>query len=183
MLSAEANVATDRPSRYLVQLCQHVEQLHDRAVKHHGGEGPASDAKVEFSETEGSIDFGWARCTVRASRDTLTLHAEAPDEASLRRLQDLVGERVTQIGRRDGLTVEWEQAPAASPGPWPPNWVADRPKDRTADASTGPPRWAKVFGIVAIVVVVLVSVMLLSGHNPGRHGGQGRPATSVSVDV
>jgi hypothetical protein len=32
------------------------------------------------------------------------------------------------------------------------------------------PRWVKVFGIIAVVVVVLVIVALLSGHGPGRHG-------------
>jgi hypothetical protein len=32
------------------------------------------------------------------------------------------------------------------------------------------PRWVKVFGIVAVIVVVLFVVMLFSpGHGPGRH--------------
>jgi hypothetical protein len=179
MLSAEATVATERPSRYLVQLCQHVEQLRSRAVSHHGDAAPASDAKVEWSETEGSLDFGWARCTVHAGEGALTLQAQAPDEASLQRLQDLIGRRITQIGRRDQLAVEWKQVAEPRPGPWPPNWVSERP----ADQATGAPRWVKVLGIVAIVVVLLVIAMLLGGHNPGRHGGQGTPATSVSVDT
>jgi hypothetical protein len=33
----------------------------------------------------------------------------------------------------------------------------------------GTPRWVKAFGIVAIVLVLLVAIMLLSGHGPGRH--------------
>ena len=33
----------------------------------------------------------------------------------------------------------------------------------------GTPRWIKVFGIIAIVVVLLVVFMLLTGHGPGRH--------------
>jgi hypothetical protein len=37
----------------------------------------------------------------------------------------------------------------------------------------GTPRWVKVFGIVAIVLVVLVAIMLLSGHGPGRHASSG----------
>lgn len=39
---------------------------------------------------------------------------------------------------------------------------------------TGPPRWVKVFGIVALVVVGLLVVLLLAGggeHGPGRHTG------------
>jgi hypothetical protein len=32
------------------------------------------------------------------------------------------------------------------------------------------PRWVKVFGIVAAVLVVLVVILLLTGnHGPGRH--------------
>jgi hypothetical protein len=37
----------------------------------------------------------------------------------------------------------------------------------------GTPRWVKAFGIVAIVLVVLVAIMLLSGHGPGRHTSSG----------
>jgi ABC-type transporter Mla subunit MlaD len=38
--------------------------------------------------------------------------------------------------------------------------------------TAGTPRWVKVFGIVAFVVVVLVVVMLVigrGGHGPSRH--------------
>jgi len=50
----------------------------------------------------------------------------------------------------------------------------------------GAPRWAKVFGIVAAVVVLLFLVLLLTGntHSPGRHfdGGEERaPAVEHSV--
>jgi hypothetical protein len=33
------------------------------------------------------------------------------------------------------------------------------------------PRWVKVFGIIALVLVLLIGIMLLSGgeHGPGRH--------------
>lgn len=34
----------------------------------------------------------------------------------------------------------------------------------------GPPRWVKVFGIVALLFIVLIVVLLLvGGHGPGRH--------------
>jgi ABC-type transporter Mla subunit MlaD len=38
--------------------------------------------------------------------------------------------------------------------------------------TAGTPRWVKVFGIIALVLVVLVVVMLVTGrggHGPGRH--------------
>jgi hypothetical protein len=40
----------------------------------------------------------------------------------------------------------------------------------------GTPRWVKVFGIIALVLVVLVVVMLVTGrggHGPGRHTSSG----------
>jgi hypothetical protein len=63
----------------------------------------------------------------------------------------------------------------------------DRGEEVDGRASTaGPPRWVKVFGIIALVLVVLVVVMLLVGgnHGPGRHVGNGtdRHASSSNVD-
>jgi hypothetical protein len=43
----------------------------------------------------------------------------------------------------------------------------------------GTPRWVKVFGIVVIVLVVLVAIMLLAGHGPGRHGSSGDAGSRV----
>lgn len=37
-------------------------------------------------------------------------------------------------------------------------------------STTGTPKWVKVFGIIAIVLVVLLAIALLTGHGPGRHG-------------
>ena len=54
----------------------------------------------------------------------------------------------------------------------------------------GTPRWAKVFGIIALVLVLLVVVIMASGvggdHGPGRHmpsGGVGgyTPPSSVTA--
>jgi len=49
----------------------------------------------------------------------------------------------------------------------------------------GAPRWVKVFGIIAIVVVLLLVVLKLTGHHgPGRHmrsGDVGGHASSSSV--
>jgi hypothetical protein len=55
----------------------------------------------------------------------------------------------------------------------PPNH-SDRGDDTDAPddgSTTDTPRWVKVFGIVALVVVLLIAVMLImrGGHGPGRH--------------
>jgi hypothetical protein len=78
--------------------------------------------------------------------------------------------------------------------------VADRPRydytegdtagGRDREATTGTPRWVKVFGIIALVVVLLFVILALTkgpggrGHGPDLHGldGRTRPA-SVSADL
>jgi hypothetical protein len=99
MLIAEARVETERSSRYLAQLCRHVNKASQAS--------PQMQAHVEWSDDRGEISFGWGRCTLRADPGVLTLRAEAPDEESLRRLQDRVSERLQRFGRRDNLTVTW----------------------------------------------------------------------------
>ncbi len=43
--------------------------------------------------------------------------------------------------------------------------------------TTGPPRWVKVLGVIALAVTVLVAVLLITGrggsHGPGRHTASG----------
>jgi hypothetical protein len=95
---AEARVATERPGRYLGQLCRHVNLL----VQTH-----RLQAHVEWSDDHGVISFGAGRCALRAEPGVLTLRAEAPDEQSLDRIEQRVAGRLEQIGRRDGLTVVW----------------------------------------------------------------------------
>lgn len=41
----------------------------------------------------------------------------------------------------------------------------------TADDNASTPRWVKVFGIIALVVILLFVILLLTrgSHGPGRH--------------
>ena len=48
--------------------------------------------------------------------------------------------------------------------------MADPPNDRESTSDT--PLWVKVFGVIALALVVLfVILMLTGGHGPGRHTG------------
>jgi hypothetical protein len=118
MLTAEARVETDRASRHLVQLCRHAGQMAQRPghrVRHDDGGHAAPEMRhVEWSDTHGTIDVGWGRCTLEATADALTLRAEAADEAHLRRLQDMIAGRLETIGSRDRLRVTWQQAAATT---------------------------------------------------------------------
>ena len=99
MLIAEASVTTDRASRYLGQLCQHLEAI---AQAH-----PQMPVRVEWSDDTGLITLGAARCRLHAGADALTMRAEAPDEQSLHQIEGRLTDRLEQIGRRDQLTVTW----------------------------------------------------------------------------
>jgi hypothetical protein len=78
--------------------------------------------------------------------------------------------------------------------------MADLPSspDSNGDTGVGPgrgltpgtPRWVKVFGIVALILVLLVVIMLVTGvggdHGPGRHmpfGGAGGHTPPIAHGV
>ena len=111
MPTAHADVSIDRASRYLVQLCEHLNQMRGHA--RHGAttrsNGPLQVRRVEWTDQHGVIEFPAARCTLDATEDTLTvtLVADEPDE--LRRMQDLFANRLQTIGRRDNLAIAWVQ--------------------------------------------------------------------------
>lgn len=132
MLTSQARVATDRAGRYLAQLCEHGGKMghpalrrfrghgHDRAGGDDGG--PPEVRRAEWSEfgadaevdASGVIDFGWGRCTLRATAGELLLRAEADDERSLRRIEEGIAARVQRIGRRDMLSVTWDRDPGGA---------------------------------------------------------------------
>ena len=121
MLAAEAQVRTESPGRYLTQLCRHAQQVHRlrHRPRNHGGDGPPPKVhRVECSETSGMISFGWGQCTLQATPGTLTLRAEAADQESLQRVQDIVARDIERFGKRNQLTVSWQRAqpPSARPG-------------------------------------------------------------------
>jgi hypothetical protein len=121
MLTAEAQIETDRPSRYLVQLCQHAAAMAGprghRPRIHPGGPAAHPDVQVqaEWSDTDGCIRFGpWGTCTITADAAGLLLRVEAADAAKLQLIQDVLTSDIRRFGRRDQLTVGWRshQAPA-----------------------------------------------------------------------
>jgi hypothetical protein len=129
MPASYAAVPTSRADRYLAQLCSHG-RLMSRLARHrrpgqgqgqghgdgHGDDGAPPVATATSAGTEGIIDFGWGRCTLRVTAGALTLHAEAADPGRLRQIQDGISARLQRIGRRDQLTVTWTEAqPATEP--------------------------------------------------------------------
>jgi hypothetical protein len=130
MLTAEARIETDRASRYLVQACRHftnqgrhmtgLAARHMAAAARHGGapsgSNPAAKARIEYSDTDGMIDFGWGRCTLQATPAALTLRAEAADEDNLQHVREILTGHIERFGRRDHITVTWRQTQAPGTG-------------------------------------------------------------------
>lgn len=108
MLS-EANLQTAQASELLVQLCR---QFQSRAAAH-----PDLGIAVEWSETRGSVNFGWARCVLEASPDALNLRVEADQADDLERLQELLTRHLERHDRGDQPAVHWSSGGehAASP--------------------------------------------------------------------
>ena len=52
-----------------------------------------------------------------ATPGTLTLRAEAADQGSLQRVQDIVTRDIERFGKRRQLTVTWQRVPAPSAQP------------------------------------------------------------------
>ena len=119
MPSAEAHVQTSSGGRYLARLCQHAGKMgrpqRHRPRAHGSSGGPPEVLHAECSETEGSIVLSWGRCAMKAAPDSLALHADAADEESLRRIQDMIAGRLEKFGRRENLSVTWHPAQAEIP--------------------------------------------------------------------
>jgi hypothetical protein len=104
--SAQTRIPTDRAGRYLVQLCQHLNQISGHA-RHGDASGPPPIRHVEWSDSHGVIEFAFGQCTLDATGDTLTVNLAAGDSNDLRKMQQTLTARLKTIGRRDNLVVTW----------------------------------------------------------------------------
>jgi len=125
MPASYTRIPTSRAARYLTQLSSHG-RLMSRLARHrapgrgqghgdgHVNGGAPPVATASSAGAEGVIDFGWGRCTLRATAGALTMYAEAGDPQRLRQIQDGISARLQRIGRRDQLAVTWTEAPPAT---------------------------------------------------------------------
>ncbi|SDH27819.1 hypothetical protein SAMN05421505_113117 [Sinosporangium album] len=90
-----ATVATDRPERYLKQLCSHL----------------GRKIQADYTETEGHLTFDMGRGVVSAGEGVLTMRAIADDAESLAIVEDIIGRHLEGFGQRDNLKVIWQFVP------------------------------------------------------------------------
>jgi hypothetical protein len=123
LLTAEAVIQTAYPERYLARLGTHAAKMRQhpgsRLRAHGSGQSPPEMQHAEWSATRGTVRLNWGGWTMQATPGALTLRAEAADQASLQRIQDMLTTRLEKLGSREHLTVTWQQAPtpAGEPGP------------------------------------------------------------------
>jgi len=105
----EANVQTTQASEWLAELCR---QFQERAATH-----PELGIQVAWSESHGSVDFGWGGCTLHARPDALNLRVEADQADDIERLQELVTRHVERLASGEQAAMAWSTSgePAASP--------------------------------------------------------------------
>ena len=100
MPTAQTRVTTDRASRYLVQLCEHLNQLKDRRQQHGGNDtehGPGAQ-RVEWTDVHAMIEFAFGCCELRADDDGLVILLTADDLKALNRMQEMFTSRIEMIG-------------------------------------------------------------------------------------
>jgi hypothetical protein len=90
-LEATATIATDQPSRYLLQLCKHLR-----------GKVP-----VEFDDSHGAITVGAGSCTLDALDGALVVHVTGTDPESIAQLESIVARHLKKFDRHDSLVIEW----------------------------------------------------------------------------
>lgn len=191
----EAQIETERPSRYLVQFCKHAEAMgrsHGPRA-HLGGMLATGELRVnaEWSDTDGTVTFTpWGQCTMRAEENTLSVRIEATDEENLRQIQDIVTRDFTRFSQRDPLTVNWR--PAEETGSHTPTQTG-KPATRRrrlslktialatvaalviavhlglGGAALTNSRWTTGAVIVALVVVALKIGLIVFGRRGIRH--------------
>ena len=111
MRTAEADIRTEHAARYLARLCGHASKMGTaghRRLSHARGDVPPEVRRVECSGTEGTVSLDWGQWTMRVLPGRLAVRAEAADQESLRRIQDLLTARLQKFGRREHLTVHWQ---------------------------------------------------------------------------
>jgi hypothetical protein len=97
-LTARADVPTDAPARYAKQLVSHLGR------------------KVEFT-TDGARStaiIAGGTGVIEVGEGVLTLRAEASDDETLDRVQDVLGRHLERFGQRNELTVVWTADQPAS---------------------------------------------------------------------
>lgn len=104
--TSEAHVVTQNGPRYLADVCRQLEQR----VR----ERPGPDITVEWTDSDGTIDLGWACGVLGADKTGLSLRVEAYAEDALDQVCELIA-RHLETHADEPIVVTWSHQRRADP--------------------------------------------------------------------
>jgi len=120
----QAQIQTERATRFLVQFCQHAGAMggggHTPRLHLHAAMARREmQVTADWSDTSGTVTFHpWGRCTLTADGGTLTVRIDASDVDGMTQIRDVIDRDLQRFSRRDPLVVTWQDLgdAAARPG-------------------------------------------------------------------
>lgn len=93
MTTTQANVPTDKASRYLQQLCKHWSHKFE----------------VTFDAESGHVPLPIGDARMKAGADALTVTLTTPEGGDMAKLQDVVASHLNRFAFREGeLVYDWQ---------------------------------------------------------------------------
>jgi len=93
MLTASSQFKTEKPGKYLVQLCKHF----------------AHKVDVSYTEQEGKVNFPGGMALLNNKEDCLEFYVEAATEEQLEICQSVIESHIVRFAFREKLeSLNWE---------------------------------------------------------------------------
>lgn len=113
MPAAQVTISTSRAVVYLTRLCGHAGKMSAAAMRlhsrprAHGSGAPPQVKHVRRDGDQATVTLDCGQWTMHATPGQLSISAQAPDQSSLQRIQDLLTARLRTLGSREQLTITW----------------------------------------------------------------------------
>lgn len=91
MLTAQAQVRTEKAVRYLKALCNHF----------------SHKVQASYDENTGHVDFGIGSCEMQATNDLLSFQIRCENEAGFNQVKFVVADHLQRFSGEDALQVLW----------------------------------------------------------------------------
>jgi hypothetical protein len=183
MAVLEGHVVTDRPERYIKQLCQHAAALGRRGPHQLTAHGSEMEALREvtvgasWTDSAGSIDLvPWGRCELQSVDGGFGISIEADSTEHLDRIADRIERNIARIGK-GSLSIHWAADRVAPPGrhthlltAFGLLAVASVVVVHLGIGALLIDRWRWTAGAVALVVTVKLFLVFVVGRR--LHGGR-----------
>ena len=154
----EAQIETERASRYLVQFCKHAAAMgsggHSPRMHLHGTVARREvQVAAQWSDTRGTVTFTpWGLCTLATDAGVLTVRIDTADEDGLAQIRDVVTRDFVRFSQRDPLTVTWQRSDDPGAAPF-------RPTDAVTSGHRHGPRRAQFqLALLALAVLLIIGL-------------------------